>query len=223
MKLTKAYLKQLIQEELEIHLAPENLAELDPEEAYGLGYQAKETYDLARAAETERKNLQEIIQEELTKMLNEGRVANVQPGSIEEVEREVLDPRHRMRGGYPGPDPEAYQRDAEYYTVTLRNGEKIAAQVTGNEVELYDSTDSVIDDESLEHEVLNTIRNLAPEGGTRMLNEAKFKVGDKVKHDSDDLGVGKVVAVESGKKGNIVVRWKSGTRKHHRWALKPAA
>ena len=57
---------------------------------------------------------------------------------------------------------------------------------------------------------------------TKMLNEAKFKVGDKVKHDSDDLGVGKVVAVESGKKGNIVVRWKSGTRKHHRWALKPA-
>ena len=57
---------------------------------------------------------------------------------------------------------------------------------------------------------------------TKMLNEAKFKVGDKVKHDSDDLGVGKVVAVESGRKGNIVVRWKSGTRKHHRWALKPA-
>jgi len=71
MKLTKAYLKQLIQEELEIHFAPENLTELGPEEAYGLGYQAKETYDLARAAETERKNLQEIIQEELEKMLNE--------------------------------------------------------------------------------------------------------------------------------------------------------
>jgi len=66
------------------------------------------------------------------------------------------------------------------------------------------------------------LKQLIQEELTKMLNEAKFKVGDKVKHDSDDLGVGKVVAVESGKKGNIVVRWKSGTRKHHRWALKPA-
>ncbi len=40
MKLSIRYLKQLIQEELEIHFAPENLDELDPEEAYGLGYQA---------------------------------------------------------------------------------------------------------------------------------------------------------------------------------------
>jgi hypothetical protein len=40
MKLTKSKLYQLIREELEIHLAPENLDELDPEEAYGLGYQA---------------------------------------------------------------------------------------------------------------------------------------------------------------------------------------
>tara|TARA_R110002020_G_scaffold48522_3_gene138202 strand:- start:302 stop:1195 length:894 start_codon:yes stop_codon:yes gene_type:complete len=40
LKLSIRYLKQLIQEELEIHFAPENLDELDPEEAYGLGYQA---------------------------------------------------------------------------------------------------------------------------------------------------------------------------------------
>jgi hypothetical protein len=54
-----------------------------------------------------------------------------------------------------------------------------------------------------------------------ILKEAKFKIGDKVKHDSEDLGTGKVVAVEPGKKGNILVRWESGTKKHHRWALKP--
>ena len=45
MKLTKSKLYQLIREELEIHLAPENLDELDPEEAYGLGYQAKEDHE----------------------------------------------------------------------------------------------------------------------------------------------------------------------------------
>ena len=68
----------------------------------------------------------------------------------------------------------------------------------------------------------NQLRQLIQEELTKILNEAKFKVGDSVKHDSDDLGVGKVVAVEPGKKGNIVVRWKSDTRRHHRWALKPA-
>jgi len=66
------------------------------------------------------------------------------------------------------------------------------------------------------------LKNLIKEEFIQMLNEAKFKVGDIVVHDEEDLGNGKVVAVESGKKGNIVVRWKSGTRKHHRWALKPA-
>ena len=54
------------------------------------------------------------------------------------------------------------------------------------------------------------------------LKEGKYKVGDSVVHDSDDLGRGKVVAVHSGKKGNIVVKWESGTKTHHRWALKPA-
>jgi len=52
--------------------------------------------------------------------------------------------------------------------------------------------------------------------------ESKYKVGDKVVHDSDDLGKGKVVAVEPGKKGNIVVKWESGTKTHHRWALRPS-
>jgi hypothetical protein len=41
MKLTKKYLKQLIREELEIHFAPDNLDSFDPEEAYGMGYEAR--------------------------------------------------------------------------------------------------------------------------------------------------------------------------------------
>jgi hypothetical protein len=41
MKLTKALLEELIREVLEIHVAPENLADIDPEEAYGMGYEAK--------------------------------------------------------------------------------------------------------------------------------------------------------------------------------------
>jgi len=54
------------------------------------------------------------------------------------------------------------------------------------------------------------------------LNEAKFKVGELVTHDSDDLGTGMVVAVDPGPKGNILVKWDSGTTKHHRWALRYA-
>ena len=52
--------------------------------------------------------------------------------------------------------------------------------------------------------------------------ESKYKIGDAVVHDTDDLGHGKVIAVEPGKKGNILVKWPSGVRTHHRWALKPA-
>jgi hypothetical protein len=40
MKLTKSLLRKIIKEELEVHFAPENLTDLDPEEAYGLGWQA---------------------------------------------------------------------------------------------------------------------------------------------------------------------------------------
>tara|TARA_R110002074_G_C12161650_1_gene631276 strand:+ start:118 stop:309 length:192 start_codon:yes stop_codon:yes gene_type:complete len=43
MKLTKTRLKQIIKEVLEVHFAPENLTDMDAEEAYGLGYQAKAT------------------------------------------------------------------------------------------------------------------------------------------------------------------------------------
>ena len=88
MKLTKSKLYQLIREELEIHLAPENLDELDPEEAYGLGYQAKEDHEegsgegsmarkqLARTSElasmlqtsiTDDTNLEEWVESKITK------------------------------------------------------------------------------------------------------------------------------------------------------------
>ena len=68
----------------------------------------------------------------------------------------------------------------------------------------------------------STLKQIIREELKVLLTEAKFKVGDKVVHDSEDLGKGTVVAVEPGKKGNVLVRWKSGTRRHHRWALKTA-
>ena len=56
--------------------------------------------------------------------------------------------------------------------------------------------------------------------------EGKYKVGDAVVHDSEELGKGKVVAVGPGKEGVIVVKWNdhvgSPTKRHHRWALRPA-
>lgn len=42
--INESYLRQIIREELEVHMAPENLDALDSEEAYGLGYQAKDSY-----------------------------------------------------------------------------------------------------------------------------------------------------------------------------------
>ena len=66
------------------------------------------------------------------------------------------------------------------------------------------------------------LKQIIKEELTTVMNEGKYKVGDAVVHDSEDLGKGKVVAVEPGKKGNVLVRWESGTKKHHRWALRPA-
>jgi|TARA_Y100000310_G_C20693011_1_gene823627 hypothetical protein len=40
MRLTKQILREMIREALEVHLAPEDLEEMGPEEAYGLGYYA---------------------------------------------------------------------------------------------------------------------------------------------------------------------------------------
>ena len=40
MKITRKQLRQLIKEEIESHMAPENLKYMDPMEAYGLGYDA---------------------------------------------------------------------------------------------------------------------------------------------------------------------------------------
>ena len=42
MKITKRQLRQMIREALEVHLVPEDLEDMTPEEAYGLGYYAKE-------------------------------------------------------------------------------------------------------------------------------------------------------------------------------------
>lgn len=38
MKITRKQLRQIIKEELEIHLAPEDLNRMSPDEAYGMGY-----------------------------------------------------------------------------------------------------------------------------------------------------------------------------------------
>ena len=58
--------------------------------------------------------------------------------------------------------------------------------------------------------------------GAVPIAESKYKVRDTVKHDRDDLGIGTVVGVEPGKEGNVLVRWESGTKRHHRWELRPA-
>ena len=54
------------------------------------------------------------------------------------------------------------------------------------------------------------------------LTEAAYKVGAKVEYDSEDRGVGEVIACYPGAKGDICVRWKDGVSTHHRWALRPA-
>ena len=40
MRITRNQLRQLIREALEIHHAPEDLEDMSPEEAYGIGYYA---------------------------------------------------------------------------------------------------------------------------------------------------------------------------------------
>ena len=55
-----------------------------------------------------------------------------------------------------------------------------------------------------------------------LLTEAAYKVGAKVEYDSEDRGVGTVIACYPGAKGDICVRWKDGISTHHRWALRPA-
>jgi len=55
--------------------------------------------------------------------------------------------------------------------------------------------------------------------------ESKYKVGDMVMHDSENLGKGRVVAVSPGAAGVVIVKWVEHegkpTKRHHRWALKP--
>jgi len=70
------------------------------------------------------------------------------------------------------------------------------------------------------------LKQIIKEEFSSVLTEGKYSPGDKVKHrpvsDEEDLGIGEVVSVGPGKEGNISVKWKSGTKLHHRWALKPA-
>jgi len=51
MKLTKTRLLQLIREELEIHVASDDLQDMDAEEAYGMGYLAKSKFDASSPCE----------------------------------------------------------------------------------------------------------------------------------------------------------------------------
>jgi hypothetical protein len=53
MKLTKTLLKKLIKEELDVHFAPENLTDLDPELAYGLGWQAGDKFSKQTQSKTQ--------------------------------------------------------------------------------------------------------------------------------------------------------------------------
>ena len=98
--------------------------------------------------------LKQIIKEEISKALNEGRVVDVEKTSIEGAES-LMDPKYRVFSR--GASPPAYESGAQLFTVTLAGGEKINAEVDDRGVRLYDLQDMEIDDEALEQEVLSMI------------------------------------------------------------------
>ena len=67
MKITRRQLRKLIAEEIEIHLAPENLESMDPMEAYGLGYDAAWQIHTGQDGEGEATYLG-VIKEELSRL-----------------------------------------------------------------------------------------------------------------------------------------------------------
>ena len=103
-----------------------------------------------------KQDLIEIIKEEISKALNEGRVVDVEKTSIEGAES-LMDPKYRVFSR--GAPPPAYESGAQLFTVTLAGGEKIIAEVDDDDrgVRLYDLQDMEIDDEALEQEVLRMI------------------------------------------------------------------
>jgi hypothetical protein len=66
------------------------------------------------------------------------------------------------------------------------------------------------------------LKQIIKEALETLLAEAAYEVGAKVEYDSEDRGVGEVIACKPGAKGDICVRWKDGVSTHHRWALRPA-
>ena len=46
MRITRRQLRQIIREALEVHFAPEDLDNMSPEEAYGMGYYAGKEADI---------------------------------------------------------------------------------------------------------------------------------------------------------------------------------
>jgi len=101
-----------------------------------------------------KQELVEIIKEEISKALNEGRVVDVEKTSIEGAES-LMDPKYRVFSR--GAPPPADEWGAQLFTVTLAGGEKIIAEVDDRGVRLYDLQDMEIDDEALEQEVLRMI------------------------------------------------------------------
>ena len=96
--------------------------------------------------------LKQIIKEELEKVLNENRVANIERTNIEGAESS-MDPMYRA--GHR----RSFEPEGQFFTVTLSDGTKINAHVTGSDIILYDLQDREIFDKVLEQEVLMTIRN----------------------------------------------------------------
>jgi len=101
-----------------------------------------------------KQQLKQIIKEELEKVLNENRVANIERTNIEGAESS-MDPMHRV--GHR----RSFEPEGQFFTVTLSDDDdtKINAHVTGSDIKLYDLQDREIFDKALGHEVLMTIRN----------------------------------------------------------------
>ena len=105
-----------------------------------------------------KQQLKQIIKEELEKVLNENRVANIERTDIEGAESS-MDPMYRATARSRVGHRRSFEPEGQFFTVTLSDGTKINAHVTGSDIKLYDLQDREIFDKALEQEVLMTIRN----------------------------------------------------------------
>ena len=92
--------------------------------------------------------LKQIIREELQKAFKENRVATVEPTDIEGYEARLPPGASASGRTHAGPAA-SYESNAQYFVVTLDDGNQLHAQIFGdNTIELFDMMDSPVDDEN---------------------------------------------------------------------------